>query len=120
MSDLSPQSGVKADIDQVAVTYRDFMSTHPLALGSFTQQRRQRAAQQPAKGASDSLPIASFVWVDSFEADQQVKRLSIAFDVITCRPASLPRPTAPDIVGAPLPKGDSFLNHGPSRSASMP
>jgi len=26
MSDLSPQSGPKADIDQVAVTNRDFMS----------------------------------------------------------------------------------------------
>jgi hypothetical protein len=76
------------------------------------------AATPPAKGASDSLPIAS-VWVESFEAEQQVKRLSIAFDVITCCPASLTRPTTPDIVRAPLLKGGSFLNHDPARSALL-
>jgi hypothetical protein len=91
----------------------NFISTH-LALGSFTQQSRQCAAQQPAKGASDSLPIASFVWIESFETDQQVKRLSVAFNVITGCPTSLPRPAPPDIVGAPLPKGGSFLNQDTS------
>jgi hypothetical protein len=33
MFDLSPQSGAKADIDQVAVTNRGFMSTRPLGRG---------------------------------------------------------------------------------------
>jgi hypothetical protein len=109
---LKSAKWANADIDQVAILCT-------LAPGSFTQQGRQRAAQQSAKGASDSLPIAS-VWVESFEADQQVKRLSIAFDVITCCPASLARPTTPDIVGAPLLKGGSLLNHRISRSASVP
>jgi hypothetical protein len=83
-----------------------------LAMSSLAQQRIQGTAQQPAKGTGNNLSVVNFVGVEPFETNQKVKRVGIAFDVIACRPTSLPRTTASDIVRAPLPKGGSFLNHG--------
>jgi hypothetical protein len=83
-----------------------------LATGSFAQQCTQRATQQLAEGLGDGPPVMSFADVELFKTGQQIKRFSINLDKVACRPASLPLPTAPDVVRAPLPKGGSFLNHG--------
>src|SRR5262245_15525516 len=83
----------------------------------FPQQRLQRAAQQSAESGGDSLPVAGLAVVEPAEALHQIKGRAVDFDRIDRRPAIEPLTPTRGISGAPLPKGGSFLNHRPSRSA---
>ena len=80
-------------------------------MGGLTDQCGQRAAQQSAEGIGHDLPVIDLVGIEPFETDQEIERLGVAFDEIACRPARLPRPTAPGIIGTALPQGRIFLNH---------
>jgi hypothetical protein len=81
-------------------------------MSSFAQQRTHGTAQQPAKGTGNNLSVVNLVRVEPFETNQQVKRVGVAFDVVTCGPASLPCSTAPNVSCAALSKGPIFFNHG--------
>jgi len=50
------------------------------------------------------------------KALHQVKRRAVDLDRVNRRPAMEPLAPTSGISGAPLPKGGSFLSHGPSRS----
>jgi hypothetical protein len=83
-------------------------------MSGLTDQCGQRAAQQSAEGIGHDLPVIDLVGIEPFETDQEIERLGVAFDVIASSTTRLPRPTTPDIVGAPLLKSGSFLNHAHS------
>jgi len=51
------------------------------------------------------------------EALHQIESRTVNLDRINRRPATEPLAPTSGISGAPLPKGGSFLNHDPCRSA---
>src|SRR5262245_25465444 len=69
----------------------------------FPQQRTQGTAQQFAEGLGDGLSVGDFVGRKSPEADQQVERLGVSFDVVTGSTTRLPRPTGAHVGGPPRP-----------------
>jgi hypothetical protein len=84
---------------------------------SFSQQCRQGEAQELAECSGNGLPIPRFTGFEPSETLHQIKRRTVNLDRINRRPAMEPLAPSSRISGAPLPKGGSFLNHRPSRSA---
>src|SRR5262245_50754182 len=74
---------------------------------------------EPTKRGSNSPLIVHLIGLEPAEALHQIERRAIDLNRINCRPTLEPRAPASSISSAPLPKGGSFLNHGPSRSASV-
>src|SRR5262245_16948240 len=71
MSDLSPQSGPKRTLDQVAVTNRDFLSTRPKRqhrVRKEADQSRAEAAQRGAAGGNELFrQQKSLAWMRSLQ-----------------------------------------------------
>jgi hypothetical protein len=65
------------------------------------------------------LPITRLAGFEPPEL-HEIKGRGVGLNGKNARPASEPLAPTSSISGAPLPKGGSFLNHGPSRSAWVP
>ena len=74
-------------------------------------------AEQPSRRGSGALLHLEFYAAEKFH---QIEELAVDLDRINRRPAMEPLAPTSGISGAPLPKGGSFLDHGPSRSALVP
>ena len=96
MSDLSPQSGPMRDIDQIAVTHRDFMSTHPIMVhGCFWHQHPGcRLARAPKSRLEYWLPKLRRNQERDEEAIQALRAQGYVLVLWECQAA------AAEIVGA--------------------
>ena len=72
--------------------------------------------EQPSRRSSGALLHLEFYATKTLH---QIKRGAVDFDWVDRRPTLKPLPPARSVSGAPLPKGGSFLNHGPTRLASV-
>jgi len=81
------------------------------------QQRGQGAVPEPTEGGGDGAPIICLTGFEPAKALHQIESRTVNLDRINRRPAMEPLAPTSGISGAPLPKGGSFLNHRPSRSA---
>jgi hypothetical protein len=79
--------------------------------GGFSQQRAQRAAQQPSEGLGNNLPIIDLIGIKTFEANHQVEGVAVNFHRVDRGAARLPCPAPPNIGGAPPAKFVSWLFH---------
>ena len=73
-----------------------------------------------AKSDRNGLPIVRVLGIEFGELFHQVEGHAVNFDRIDGHSARKPLAPTSGISAAPLPEGGSFLNHGPSRSASVP
>jgi hypothetical protein len=72
------------------------------------------------RGGGNSLPVTGLAILEPAKPLHQIEKLAVDLDRINRRPAIESFAPTPGIGGAPLPKGRSFLNHGPSRSVLVP
>jgi hypothetical protein len=82
-------------------------------------QRRQRELPQLTESNGDGPSIIYFAGFGPGEPLNQIKRRAVDLDHIAGASVRQPLAPASGISSAPLPKGGSFLNHGPFRSASV-
>jgi hypothetical protein len=86
----------------------------------FSQKCSQGEMPEPTEGGSNGPPIIRLAGLEPAEPLHQIKGRAVDLDRINCRPTLEPPTPASSISSAPLPKGGSFLNHDPCRSASVP
>ena len=83
----------------------------------FPQQRGQGAVPEPTESGGNGPPIVHLAGFEPAETLHQIESRTVNLDRINRRPALEPLAPTSGVSGAPLPKGGSFLNHRPSRSA---
>ena len=86
----------------------------------FPQQRGQSAVPEPTEGGGDGPLIVHLIGLESAETFHQVEGRGVGLNGKNARPALEPLAPTSGVSGAPLLKGGSFRNHGPSQSASVP
>jgi hypothetical protein len=63
------------------------------------------------------LLVINFFWIETAKTFHHFVGRLVGCDIEERDPGILPLAAGPHISGAPLPKGGSFLNHDPFRSA---